>query len=416
MTSLTRRGHVIAFGVVVAVALALLIRRGAGLIDFQVYRLGGHTLLHGGDLYAATTSHHFLFTYPPCAAMVFAPLALLPFSIGQVLWTSINAAALVGFVRVHLPRLTSTDAQLIAVSLAAGCLEPIWQNFFLGQVNLVLALAISLDLLAPASRRGRGLLTGIAIGIKLTPAIFVPLLILVGHRKAARNAVLTFGATVAVAMVVAPAASGQYWFHDVLAAGRVGDQSFANNQSLLAATLRVLHTAAPPSSVTSIWLLLALLAGSAGIAVGRAWWRRGEPRLALAATGLGGLLASPVSWTHHWVWCLPLGAGLFVAGQRAGLHRLVSVALAAVWSVAFVVAPTLWVPRHLGRELEWTTAQSVAGDTYLWISVVALAILAHLAARTSVSRPAPGRLGHPLSDREDAATSPSREPRPRGCP
>lgn len=70
---------------------------------------------------------------------------------------------------------------LVILALAAACLEAIWQNFFLGQIDLVLALAVSVDLLAPVGRRGRGLLTGSASGIKLTPAVFAPLQLLASN-------------------------------------------------------------------------------------------------------------------------------------------------------------------------------------------------------------------------------------------
>lgn len=388
MSTPSRRGYAIAVLVVFGVAMALLRHRGAGLIDFQVYRLGGQTVLRAGDLYDAETVHHFLFTYPPFAAVMFAPLAWLPFKAGYVLWTGVNATALVAFIKVYFPRWATTELRLVTLALATACLEPIWQNFFLGQIDLVLALAVSVDLLTPVGRRGRGLLAGLAIGIKLTPAIFLPLLLLLGQRRAARNVVVGFATTVGLALLVAPAASGTYWFHDVFAAGRVGDQTFANNQSVLAALLRMLHGVGSAPFVRPVWLLLALALGSAGVAVGRAWWRRGEPRLALAATALGGLLASPVSWTHHWVWCLPLGAGLVVAARRAGLSTVTGLAAAAGWTVAFIVAPTLWLPRHGGRELRWTVLQTLAGNTYLWLAIAALGYLTYLASRTSRARPA----------------------------
>ncbi|WP_300079142.1 hypothetical protein [Propioniciclava sp.] len=38
--------------------------------------------------------------------------------------------------------------------------------------------------------------------------------------------------------------------------------------------------------------------------------------LSLAATGLVGCLVSPIAWTHHWVWALPLVAWLACRGRR----------------------------------------------------------------------------------------------------
>lgn len=376
------RGYVIAFVVVLAVALAVVHDHGAALFDLQVYRLGGDTLLHGGEIYRAQTSRGFLFTYPPFAAILFVPLAWLPFAVGSVVWTGVSSAALVALVAIYLPGLATTNARLVALALGAGCLEPIWQNFFLGQIDLILALTISVDLLWPTGRRGRGLLTGVAIGIKLTPVIFVPLLLLIGHHRAARNALAACAGTVAVALLVSPSETAQYWLHDIVATGRVGDQTFANNQSVLAVLQRLAGGANQHTFAQPIWLVLALLLGTAGIAVGRAWWRRGEPRLALAATATSALLASPVSWTHHWVWCLPMAAGLVTAIGRAGLPRAVGLGVAGAWTAAFVIAPNLWVPRHGGRELEWTGMQTFVGNTYVWLAIATLAYLAYLALRT----------------------------------
>ena len=47
------------------------------LLDLGVYRDGGRTILHGGALYAMQASQHLLFTYPPVAAVLAAPLALV---------------------------------------------------------------------------------------------------------------------------------------------------------------------------------------------------------------------------------------------------------------------------------------------------------------------------------------------------
>ncbi len=50
-------------------------------IDLDVYRLGAETLLRGGDLYGTLPDTeigaNLPFTYPPIAAMLFVPLALL---------------------------------------------------------------------------------------------------------------------------------------------------------------------------------------------------------------------------------------------------------------------------------------------------------------------------------------------------
>jgi uncharacterized membrane protein YgcG len=105
----------------------------------------------------------------------------------------------------------------------------VWQNLTFGQVNLVLMAAVVVDLTRP-ERRSSGVLVGLAAGVKLTPLVFVVLLLLVGRRGAAGRATLTFLATVAVGFVLAPGAAASYWTPGLLDADRVGPPWLAHNQ------------------------------------------------------------------------------------------------------------------------------------------------------------------------------------------
>ena len=55
---------------------------------------------------------------------------------------------------------------------------------------------------------------------------------------------------------------------------------------------------------------LGLLASAAVVALGvwaaAVWHRLGDVRFAVVLCGVAGLLASPVSWLHHFVWVVPL--------------------------------------------------------------------------------------------------------------
>ena len=51
------------------------------------------------------------------------------------------------------------------------------------------------------------------------------------------------------------------------------------------------------------------------------WHRLGEVRLAVILCGVAGLLASPVSWLHHFVWVVPLAlAWLELVARPAAGH------------------------------------------------------------------------------------------------
>ena len=114
------------------------------------------------------------------------PPALLPAWVADALWTgtSVGAlAAVVAVVRRSFGR--PAPGWLVALlTLGALALEPVWQNLTFGHVNVLLMLAVLVDLLRP-ERRWSGVLVGIAAGVKLTPLVFVVLLVLVGRRAAA---------------------------------------------------------------------------------------------------------------------------------------------------------------------------------------------------------------------------------------
>lgn len=329
------------------------------LKDLLVYQHGGRAVLDGLSPYA----HHdpttgLPFTYPPFAAVLTVPLALLPAWLAAALWTGASAGAL-GAVVVVVRRAQgrTTSGRLVAVlGLAALALEPVWQNLAFGQVNLLLMLVVLWDVLRP-ERRLSGVALGIAAGIKLTPLVLVVLLALVGRRAAAGRAALALVATVAVGLVTVPGSSA-YWTDRLLDASRVGPPALAHNQSIYGALTRVLDSAPP----TWVWLVVAGPVALATLLVAAAWWRRGERVLGTCLGAIAMLLASPVAWSHHWVWAVPVALVLW------GHHRWAAVA----WTAVFVARPILWPPWGEGRELQWGVAEHLVGNAYV---LAALAVV-----------------------------------------
>ena len=107
-------------------------------------------------------------------------------------------------------------------------------------------LAVLVDLVGP-ERRWSGVLVGIAAGVKLTPLLFVVLLVLVGRRTAAGRAVAAFAGTVAIGFAAMPGAAAAYWTHGLFDASRVGPPALAHNQSVYGALSRLLDGSRPPS-------------------------------------------------------------------------------------------------------------------------------------------------------------------------
>jgi alpha-1,2-mannosyltransferase len=337
--------------VMIALATSLVVR-GGELTDLHVYQYAGRTLLDGGSPYAAHDPVTGLpFTYPPFAAVVMVPLAVLPFDATAVLWTGVSVAALAAAVALAMRSLgREAPGWLVALlAVAALAAEPVWQNLTFGQVNLVLMLALLVDVLQP-DRRWSGVLVGIAAGVKLTPLVFVVLLVLVGRRNAAGRALVAFAATVAVGWVLVPDSS-VYWGDRLVEPSRVGPPALAHNQSVYGALTRLLDR--EPS--TALWLAVAVPVAALALAVAALWWRRGDRLLGTSLCALAMLVASPVSWSHHWVWAVPLVLALWAKARWC--------ALACV--AVFVARPFVWLPYGQGREYDWAWWQHVAGDAYV---------------------------------------------------
>ena len=351
LTAFAAGGRPVAVLVVVAAAVAGALH--GGLQDLSVYEYGGRAVLDGLPLFESRDPETGLrFTYPPFAAVVMVPLALLPPWLAAALWTgaSVGAlAAVVVVVRRTLGR-PSPGWLLALLTLGALGLEPVWQNLTFGQVNLLLMLAVLLDLVRP-ERRWSGVLVGIAAGVKLTPLVFVVLLLLLGRRTAAGRAALTFAGTVAVGFVATPGSSATYWTDDLVDAGRVGPPALAHNQSVYGLLTRLLD--GPPS--TLLWLAVAVPVSLAALVAGAGWWRGGDRVLGTCLGGLAMLFASPVSWSHHWVWAVPVALALLERSRWAG----------AAWTAVFVARPIVWPAYGEGRELGWSPLEHLVGNAYL---------------------------------------------------
>ena len=323
---------------------------GANFVDLHVYLGGAAALDHPGTLYGyvyadQTPDFPLPFTYPPFAAVIFYPLHLLPFGLVAFLWQVATMVALYGAIRIS-QRLLSAPADPRAAMLWTAVsmwIEPLRSTFDYGQINVFLMLGV---LWAVYTTRWwlSGLLVGIAAGIKLTPAVSG--IYFAGARRWREVAfsVVVFVATVGVsALVVGDQA--RYYFTDLLGdARRVGPIATSFNQSWRGAISRILGHDAGFGP-----LVLAAIAVTAVVAV--LAWRAldGSDRLGrLLVVELFGLLFSPISWTHHWVWLVPLmiwaihGPLRERAGARmVGWGWLALILIGVPWLLSFA-QPTIW--------------------------------------------------------------------------
>jgi alpha-1,2-mannosyltransferase len=344
-------------------------------IDLDVYRIGAQAWLDGQPLYgqlAVTQAGLSLpFTYPPAAAILFAPLAVVPFGAANALVTVSSVTALIALLVLAVgPSKAAKASRAVALALLAASLlaEPVMATLGFGQVNLVLAAMVALDVLAPRTWWPRGLLIGIATAVKLTPAVFVLALLVRRQYRAAATAALTSVAVSLLAWVAAPQDSQQYWTSTLWDPDRIGGAAYAGNQSINGLLLRLGLTG---TTERVAWLIGAALVVALAWAGMKHAERRGDIVLLLGLNGLVALLASPVSWTHHWVWLLPLCMAMWDRNDRSAWRTM-----AAVGAILMLLRPMWWLPREAQRELDWAPWQQIPGNAYVVFGVALLLLAA----------------------------------------
>ena len=192
-------------------------------VDFGVYRHGGVAMLHGADLYALRVGTLRLpFTYPPAAALLFAPFAWLAQRPEQVVWAVCSILALWYVIQLSLrryapPRLGHGALVGLGVFVLVAHSNPVVVGMELGQINILLALLVLADFCGVARHasarvadRDRGGPQADARIPDRVPARRPPL-----PRAAVATATCVIVSFVASAF--APTASLHYWFRGYFA-------------------------------------------------------------------------------------------------------------------------------------------------------------------------------------------------------
>ena len=161
-----------------------------GFFDLQVYRGAVLWWLQGEPLYAfALEPGPKGFTYPPFAAIVMVPLTWLPAGPAAILVLLASAVVVVlvtWWLVAPVARRHGTSPWF-AVALAVPVVlasEPIRETLGEGQLNMFIFALVLADVVA--LRRGRawaGVGIGLAAALKLTPALFLVFLVLIGRRR-----------------------------------------------------------------------------------------------------------------------------------------------------------------------------------------------------------------------------------------
>ena len=340
----------VVYGVLgVELAVVVIFAATYNALDFRIYMWGGHAVLDDSRLYLALAYGHW-FTYSPFAAIVFVPVATLPLAVARVGWDLVSVAAL-AYSCTRIVQIAGYRPTRLAVAgfvAAAMALDPVWETLFLGQINLILLALILTDVWLvsrDSSRLAVGVGVGIAAAIKLTPAIFIVFFLLAGRTKAAFVAAGTFAGCGLIGFLVAPDASRLYWRHLFFDTRRVG-APYISNQSPYATAIRIANG---QGHIGPWWIVVPIVFAVVGLATATVLARRQDWLGATAVTGATGLLISPISWAHHWVWVLPALVLLLRAGHRIA---------AGIGYLLFAVAPFWFTPHAAGpREygFHWLT-------------------------------------------------------------
>jgi alpha-1,2-mannosyltransferase len=367
-----------------AVVFALWPDAHALLIDLQVYRAGGEHVLAGAPLYEGGVLLDLPFVYPPFAAVLFAPLALLPLDLLKALWTAAGIALLAYAAHRCAPRAGLPAAVLLAV--VATALDPVRTTLYLGQINIVLLALVVGDLLGRQDSRFRGVGVGLAAAVKLTPLLFVGYLLATRRWRAAATASVTFVAAAALGFLFAPADSVTFWLDGTfLAADRISDVAGPSNHSLNGLLGRLGAAGLP-------WLVSAAVLLAVTVALAVRAHRSGDEVLALTLCGLASAALAPFAWSHHYVWVVPLA--VLLGGRAVAGDRWAAAGLAGV--LAATVAVVTALPGPVVGPIPATGLISLWPDAYLMLYLAVLAVLVthqHRCSRMNCSRCASTHVG-----------------------
>ncbi|MFY9920268.1 MAG: glycosyltransferase family 87 protein, partial [Mycobacterium sp.] len=275
------------------------------------------------------------------------------------------------------------------VAPAVIYLEPIRANFDFGQINVVLMTLVIADCVPRKTPWPRGVLLGIAIALKLTPAVFLLYFLL---RRDTRTLIVTAASAVVATLIGFAFAwrdSWEYWTDTVRKTDRIGTATLNTNQNIAGALARL---GLGEGERFVLWTLACFVVLGVTIwaarrvspASGRCPQRADQSMLALICVAMFGLVVSPVSWSHHWVWALPT---VIVCGVVAYRHRHALLGAVTAAGVALMV----WTPITLMPEHHETTAslwRQLVGGSYVWWALAVIVVAGTVSTRQAHSHAA----------------------------
>lgn len=397
------------------------------------------------DWYALPDYKMYPFTYPPFGAWALSPLTWFDYETAarlMIMAIALQTAVIVALVGRSLGWSWGSAFAIApwAAILVQQCLEPFTQSVGFAQVNTAMMALVMIDVAAPPSWKGRGVASGLAAAIKLTPAIAVLIFLLRRQWRSAITMVATSLTVTLLSWVISPGESARFFFDAMWDPQRAGDAYYTSNQNLKGFVARALPentwsiawaitvalalvaavwlclriqaaatsvvtphvisddaapgplNAAAPATGATVSAASAALATPAGDAVELAASDAVAAPSAVATTPAPvlpenlatlltaavimtlGLLVSPITWSHHWVWGLASVVALIVVALR--LKSAPLAALALVQGALFIMAPHWWFSHGQVNELHWNVVEQLVGSSYTLAAIASGVALA----------------------------------------
>lgn len=400
------------------------------------------------DWYALPDYKMYPFTYPPFGAWALSPLTWFDYETAarlMIMAIALQTAVIVALVGRSLGWSWGSAfaiAPWVAI-LVQQCLEPFTQSVGFAQVNTAMMALVMIDVAAPDSWKGRGVASGLAAAIKLTPAIAVLIFLLRRQWRSAITMVATSLAVTLLSWVISPGESARFFFDAMWDPQRAGDAYYTSNQNLKGFVARALPEntwsiawaiTVALALVAAVWLCLRIQAAATSVVTPHVIYDDAAPgplNAAAPATGATasaalaapagdavelaasdavasaditapdvvatapaapvlpenlatlltatvimtlGLLVSPITWSHHWVWGLASVVALIAVALR--LKSAPLAALALVQGALFIMAPHWWFSHGQVNELHWNVVEQLVGSSYTLAAIASGVALA----------------------------------------
>lgn len=346
------------------------------------------------------------FTYPPFAALLFGLFAWIPFDVTRFLLLALDLLGAVVLGRALLgvserrgrplpwTRALGSSASLALITALILFCGPWIRTISLGQVNILLFALIFLDLVRRTDGTGsrlenavafipRGVLIGIAAGIKLTPLAFGLIFLMGRDFKAILAMGATFAATVGLGFLVLYQDSIQFWTDAVSSSDRVGSIKYIDNTALTGVVIKL---GFPDELVDPIRYPLVLIMLVAVAIALPPLLRRGMTLSAISMNALVMLFMSPISWSHHQVYLPVIAVALWTEAfphlLRGRLRRPAQI-LAWVWLIGAYIGPMrgLWLVDKIGVHMHAAETIWIIPYLALFVLLLAWAVAARVADR-----------------------------------